>query len=90
MSAFPRMMYQVDGTTVVVHNEAELAALSGGWFDTPADFGLVTAPSVEQMAQGTPATSDVAPHGRVIVADENTVERPSHGRGHGRGGSHGG
>jgi hypothetical protein len=83
------MFYRPDGTTTVVQSQAEEDALSGGWFESPADFGLVTAPSVAQMAAGSAAAQDYAPQGVMITPDANTITPPTHGRGHGRGGSHG-
>ncbi len=46
--AFPKMFYRSDGTTTTVTTQAQQDALSGAWFDSPADFGLVTAPSTDQ------------------------------------------
>ena len=61
--AFPKMLYQRDGTTTIVRTDAELAALSGGWFDSPADFGYLSAPSVDQLDEGTATPYSYAPNG---------------------------
>lgn len=49
----PKMMYQSDGTTRIVQTQAELDALTGTWFDSPATYGLITAPSAAQLADTT-------------------------------------
>ena len=50
---FPKMFYRSDGTTVIVTTQAAQDGLSGAWFDSPADYGLVTAPSVQELADPT-------------------------------------
>jgi hypothetical protein len=55
--AFPKMFYRADGSTTTVATEAEQTALTGTWYDSPADFGLVTAPSATQNALLTTASS---------------------------------
>ncbi len=55
--AFPKMFYRSNGETVVVTTQAEQTALTGTWYDSPADFGLVTAPSVRQSGLLTTASS---------------------------------
>ncbi len=54
---FPKMFYASDGRITTVTTQAEQNALSGAWFDSPADFGLVTAPSARQNALLTTASS---------------------------------
>ena len=72
--AFPRMFYASDGRTTVVATQAAQDALSGAWFDSPADFGLITAPSAAEIAlltttystgvyRGTTHTTSYAPNG---------------------------
>jgi hypothetical protein len=51
--SYPKMFYASDGRTTVVETQAQEDALSGAWYDNPADFGLITAPSVEQMGMLT-------------------------------------
>jgi hypothetical protein len=46
--SLPKMFYRSDGTTTTVTTQAQQDALSGAWFESPADFGLVTAPSADQ------------------------------------------
>lgn len=55
--AFPRMFFRANGDTIVVASDAEQAALTGTWYDSPADFGLVTAPSANQNGLLTTASS---------------------------------
>lgn len=38
-------------TAIVVKDEAEEAKLGSGWFDTPAAFGIISCPSVEQVEE---------------------------------------
>jgi len=47
---YPRYMYHPDYEPLVVHSEEEEEELDG-WYDTPADYGVFTAPSAEQMAE---------------------------------------
>jgi hypothetical protein len=47
------MFYRSDGTTTTVTTQAAQDALSGAWFDSPADYGLITAPSAAQRADTT-------------------------------------
>jgi hypothetical protein len=55
--SFPRMFYASDGRTTIVTTQAEQDTLSGAWFDSPADFGLVTAPSASQTGLLTTVSS---------------------------------
>lgn len=51
---YPRMMYAEKNDRLVakiVHSEAEMLSLGDGWKKTPADFGVITAPSFEQMIE---------------------------------------
>ena len=52
-SNLPKMFYRSDGATTIVRTQAEQDALSGAWFDSPADYGLITAPSADQQADTT-------------------------------------
>jgi len=61
--AFPKMFYRSDGTTTTVTTQAQQDALSGAWFDSPADFGYLTAPSVDQLDLGTATAFSYAPNG---------------------------
>ena len=58
------MFYRSDGTTTVVASQAAQDALSGAWFDSPADYGLITAPSADELADttNTAAPTDYAPN----------------------------
>lgn len=62
--AFPKMFYRSDGATTIVTTQAAQDALSGAWFDSPADYGLITAPSVAQRAvtTNTAAATSYAPN----------------------------
>ena len=64
--AFPRMFYAADGTVCVVASQAEQAALTGTWYDSPADFGYLTAPSVDQLDTGTATAYSYAPNGVLV------------------------
>ena len=49
VTAYPKFKYHpeyVQGT--VVNDETEEAALGEGWFDSPAEFGIETHPSVDK------------------------------------------
>lgn len=63
---FPKMFYRSDGTTTIVATQAAQDALSGAWFDSPADYGLITAPSVTDVADTTQtaAATSYAPNAR--------------------------
>ncbi len=69
--AFPKMFYRSDGSITTVTTQAQQDALSGAWFDSPADFGLVTAPDAAQLALLTTlsstnvyrATANAVPYG---------------------------
>ena len=39
--------------STVVSTQAAQEALSGAWFDSPADYGLITAPSADDLADTT-------------------------------------
>lgn len=45
---YPRFMYHPDYEPLLVQSAEEEAELDG-WFDNPADFGLYTAPSSDQV-----------------------------------------
>ena len=61
--AFPCMLYKpLDGklSAVLVHNDEDKAArIAEGYADSPAKFGVITAPSFEQM--NAPAEPEVKP-----------------------------
>ena len=76
--AFPKMFYASDGRTTIVTTQAEQDALSGAWFDSPADFGLITAPSLDEAAlltttystgvfEGTANPTSYAPNGILVT-----------------------
>lgn len=48
--AYPKMMYRSTGRTRLVQSLAEQQALLGTWAESPAAFGVFTAPSVAQTA----------------------------------------
>lgn len=57
---FPRMLYTLIGNKISgqqVHSQDEQDALGEGWFDSPAAFGAVTAPTFEQTRQPPPKLS---------------------------------
>jgi hypothetical protein len=60
---FPRMMYtQKNGkvSAKIVRNQEELDSLGDGWAKNPIAFGLITAPSFEQLVQaGEPVLEEV-------------------------------
>ena len=58
--AFPKMFYAADGTTITVATQAAQDALTGAWFDSPADYGLITAPSVADLADTTNTSAPTA------------------------------
>lgn len=62
--AFPKMFFASDGSTKTVTTQAEQDALSGAWFDSPADYGLITAPSADQTLDttNTAAPTSYAPN----------------------------
>ncbi len=61
---YPTMLYAKDGRHVIVNSQEAHDELPGEWFDSPAAFGLVTCPSVEQQYQGRSHTTHAyAPHG---------------------------
>jgi len=45
---YPRYMYHPDYEPFVVTSAEEEAELKG-WYDSPADYGVFTAPSADQM-----------------------------------------
>jgi len=51
--AYPKMFYASDGRTIIVATQAQEDALSGAWYDSPAGFGLITAPSDDDNAMLT-------------------------------------
>ena len=55
--SFPKMFFTSDGRTTIVNTQEEQGALSGAWFDSPMDFGLITAPSEEELAMLTTEAS---------------------------------
>ncbi len=47
---FPRYMYRADGTAEVFSSAEAFAEFDDGkWAPNPADVGIVTAPSIEQI-----------------------------------------
>lgn len=44
---YPKWKYHPDLGSLIVHTSEEEARLEG-WFDSPAEFGVITAPSAEQ------------------------------------------
>jgi hypothetical protein len=47
---YPKHKYHTSGADRVVYSSEEETALPGGWYDSPADFGILTTPNVEEMA----------------------------------------
>lgn len=75
---FPKMFYRSDGTTTTVLTQAAQDALSGAWFESPAEFGLITAPSTADVAlltttystgvyEGTAHATPYAPNGILVT-----------------------
>ena len=64
--AYPKMFYRSDGTTTIVASVAEQSALTGTWYDSPEDFGYLTAPSVDQLDTGTATAYSYAPNGVLV------------------------
>lgn len=68
--SFPKMIYKMRGEVVlaeIVNNTVEHQdKLTAGWRDSPADFGIITAPSFDQIrAQGESqheSTEDASEH----------------------------
>ena len=60
MAGFPKMFYRSDGSVTTVTTQAAQDALSGAWFDSPADYGLITAPSAAQLADATNTAAPTA------------------------------
>lgn len=48
MSQFPKYKYHAELDPIVVEDEDEESSLSDEWADSPAEHGVITAPSVEQ------------------------------------------
>src|SRR3989442_422841 len=65
------MFYRSDGTTTTVTTQAAQDALSGAWFDSPADYGLITAPSVDDVAETT-NTAAATPNAPMIWNPSNS------------------
>ena len=68
--AFPKMFYASDGRTTVVTTQAQQDALSGAWFDSPADFGLISAPDALQSTYGASNATSYAPYGRLLNPED--------------------
>jgi len=47
---YPRYMYHPDYEPLVVNSAEEEEELDG-WYDSPADYGVFTCPSAEQIAE---------------------------------------
>lgn len=45
---FPRWMHHPEKGSHLVRSADELEQIGSGWFDSPADFGFITCPSVGQ------------------------------------------
>lgn len=71
---FPCLMYASKNgkiTARIVKTKEELDSLGDGWSDTPASFGVVTAPSFEQALQAKNETADV------VIAEAPRRGRPA-------------
>lgn len=73
---YPRQMYykEADGSVSVaeVNSDGERDALGKGWKTSPADFGIITQPSFEQMQDmGLPTTL-----GQKLAAEEAAANPP--------------
>lgn len=96
MSEYPKAKYHKSHGGTVVHNETEELALSNGWVNSPADLGVITAPSQAQIREQAMAkfkaaekaetpTEDVeAEEEKVPVADEAQEDETSGPLGFGR------
>ena len=45
-------MFRPDGALALVENEAERGKLEGTWYESPADYGVETAPAAPIMTEG--------------------------------------
>lgn len=50
---YPKFKYHKTLDAIVVNSADEEASLSEGWADSPAAFGVITAPSADQLTQET-------------------------------------
>ena len=82
--AYPHMLYKSTGRTRIVASQAEADTLLGTWGESPAAFGVQTAPSVAQTAllSTSPAKAAVAaplfvalaPNALALTADGYTPQ----------------
>jgi hypothetical protein len=50
-NSFPSFRYHQTEEPIIVNSAEEAEALGAEWADTPAAFGTITAPSVEQIRE---------------------------------------
>lgn len=68
--SYPKMLFTATGLTTTVASATEEAALSARiWQDNPANWGLVTAPSVAQTAANALSASTLFPRARQLTAE---------------------
>lgn len=67
--AFPQMFFSAAGGFLIVASQAEADALPAIWAPSPADWGLITAPSVAQAAANSLSASTLFPLARQLTAD---------------------
>ena len=51
MNEFPKWLYHKVYPPALAENETEAEVLGEGWAESPAEFGVITAPSVRQAAE---------------------------------------
>ena len=61
---YPKVKYSAAGAAVLVDSPEQEQQLRGGpWADSPAAFGIITCPSVEEMQEpNVPRPMPYAPH----------------------------
>lgn len=49
--SYPKFLYHSEMPPQLVESDEEAASLGEGWAESPADHGVITAPSVEQARE---------------------------------------
>ncbi|MGO4212175.1 hypothetical protein AB4Y89_21605 [Terriglobus sp. 2YAB30_2] len=62
---YPKYKYHATEPPIVVHTREEESALGNAWTNSPADHGIITCPSAEQIdATVTPPIANFTPQRR--------------------------
>lgn len=74
--SYPKFKYHKDHQPYIVHNAADDALLGNEWKDSPADHGVVSAPSIDEVSNITRGFDPLEERRKQLEKEAQGVEEP--------------